>query len=429
MAKDYYKDEEEIYDDIEKELTKEQLELLEIEKEQSTEVRNGQVEFASVNHSERANKFGRASDGDITEYANIALEYFGHRCALSGERFVSFDEKVNGKKQNLSAEHVVALCLGGDDIVPNIVPTVLQYNLRKNGYYLLDYWDKQKDTEGKSLYSPYRLLKLVNYMIKSIEARGLNIEEYRKSIMTPNEIDKFLAEIEKQDELEPDNSKKKIHSDTITATTLDEDDKKILTEIPSIEGNIPTLGEQQEKHREIKMMDIFLSDAVGVLKREQDLQQVVLQDKDGNEISLQDKLDGRLEKSIKEIRFEVEVRNAVLQKLEELGIENNKYSVANDWIRNSEILDLAKENRENVNDIVEEYLSRRVEVIKSILKNNEIVTVITNRPSVIYKESVFNILEFWKKHSIDMFEKLLFQDETLIDETLRICQILKDNRS
>ena len=98
MEKEYYGDAEKIDDDIEKELTKEQLELLEIEKEQSTEVRNGQVEFTSVNHSERANKFGRASDGDITEYANIALEYFGHRCALSGERFVSFDEKVNGKK-------------------------------------------------------------------------------------------------------------------------------------------------------------------------------------------------------------------------------------------------------------------------------------------------------------------------------------------
>ena len=150
MEKDYDEEVEEIDDDLEQVLTGEELELLEIEKEQSTKVRNGQVEFKKVNHSERAvKKFKRASDGEATKYVNIALEYFGHRCALSGERFVLFEEKIQGKKSNLSAEHVVALCLGGDDIVPNLVPTVLQYNIMKNGYYLLDYWDKQKDIEEK----------------------------------------------------------------------------------------------------------------------------------------------------------------------------------------------------------------------------------------------------------------------------------------
>ena len=87
MEKEYDKEPEEIKDEIEQELTKEELELREIEKEQSTKLKNGQVEFKSVNHSERAAKFGRVSDGDTTKYVNIALEYFGHRCALSGERF------------------------------------------------------------------------------------------------------------------------------------------------------------------------------------------------------------------------------------------------------------------------------------------------------------------------------------------------------
>lgn len=207
MEKDYDEEVEKIDDDYSyEEPTEEEKEQREIEKEQSTQVRKRQVEFENVNHSERAvKKFKRVSDGNTTKYVNVALEYFGHRCALSGEKFEAFDKKVDGKKFNLSAEHVVALCLGGDDIVPNIVPTVLQYNLRKNGYYLLDYWDKQKDTEGRSLYSPYRLLKLVNYMMKSIEARDLkSIKDYRKAIMTPNEIDELLAEIERQDELETD---------------------------------------------------------------------------------------------------------------------------------------------------------------------------------------------------------------------------------
>ena len=270
MEEDYDEEVEEIDDELEEELTEEELELREIEKEQSTKVENGKVKFANVDHSSRADKMGRISDTqrkisdtqkgrNITKYCNVALEYFGYRCALSGERFVSFDEKIEGKKSNLSAEHVIALAIGGNDIVPNLAPTVWEYNRIKNGYYILDYWDKQKDIEGKSLYTPYRLLKLVNYMMKSIEARDLKtIKEYKKAIMTPNEIDEFLAEIERQDELESDNSKKRIHSDTITATTVDEDNKKILTEVPQVEGNIPTLGEQQEKHREIKMMDIFL---------------------------------------------------------------------------------------------------------------------------------------------------------------------------
>ena len=430
------KEDIEKYDEeaLDTELTKEQLELLEIGKEQSVKTRNGQVEFNSVNHSERAEKFGRVSDGDTTKYVNIALEYFGHRCALSGERFTKFDGKVQktSAKSNLSAEHVVALCLGGDDIVPNLVPTVLQYNLRKNGYYLLDYWDKQKDTQGKSLYSPYRLLKLVNYMMKSIEARDLkSIKDYRKAIMTPNEIDGFLAEIEKQDELETDNSKKKIHSDTITATTADEDNKKILTEVPQVEGNIPTQREQQERFRqnEIDMMDIFLSDAVGLLNRTQELQQIRLKDKDGNEIPLQDKLDDILKTSIGVIPFEVEVRNAILEKLETLGVQDNKYSVANDLLNNTPILEMAKENRDDVKSIVEDYIESQLCRIRDaqILTEEQLRTIISNMPTILYNENDMNKIRLWSTYRQDSFEELISRDYTATDTIVDVLIVLKTN--
>ena len=431
MEKEYYEEAEEIDDELEQELTKEQLELREIEKEQSTKLKNGQVEFRIVNHSERAAKFGRVSDGDTTKYVNVALEYFGHRCALSGERFESFDKKVDGKKSNLSAEHVVALCLGGDDIVPNIVPTVLQYNLRKNGYYLLDYWDKQKDTEGKSLYSPYRLLKLVNYMMKSIEARDLKtVKDYRKAIMTPNAIDEFLAEIEKQDELEPDNSKKKIHSDTITATTVDEDNKKILTEVPQVEGNIPTQREQQERFRqnEIDMMDVFLFDAIGLLNRTQELKQVRLTDKDGNEISLQDKLNDMLKSTIGVIPFEVEVRNAILEKLETLGIKDNKYSVANDLLNNAPILEIAKENKLNekkVEEVVEEYLNRAIDGLRTVLTEEQVQVAISHKPNLIYEENTVNRIKLWKEYRTDDFEELIKRGDSSTDRFVDVLIILK----
>ena len=136
----------------------------------------GQVKFKSVNHYRRAEANEVETDGEIATYANYALEYFGYRCALSGEKFVVFENPVEREKNNrittnLSAEHVVALTTGGNDIIPNIVPTVLQYNIQKNGYYILDWWPKAKDINGNTIYSPEKLLKLVNYMLKSLQAR------------------------------------------------------------------------------------------------------------------------------------------------------------------------------------------------------------------------------------------------------------------
>ena len=50
-------------------------------------------------------------------------------------------------------------------IIPNIVPTVLQYNVQKNGYYILDWWPKAKDINGQSIYSSEKLLKIVIYIM------------------------------------------------------------------------------------------------------------------------------------------------------------------------------------------------------------------------------------------------------------------------
>ena len=56
--------------------------------------KSGQVKFKSVNHSERSEANEVESDGEIATYANYALEYFGHRCALSGEKLVVFDNPL-----------------------------------------------------------------------------------------------------------------------------------------------------------------------------------------------------------------------------------------------------------------------------------------------------------------------------------------------
>ena len=204
--------------------------------------KRNQVKYQYENHSERATQYGRISDGETSKFLNVALEYFDYRCALTGEKFIKFEntitteiEEENGEerktklKNNLSAEHMIPLCRGGDDIVPNLIPTVYQYNVQKNGYYPLDYLKQAKNTENNLIYNPYRLLKIINYMMKSstVEARecvrGKDVKKFKKIILTPNEIDKYLKKIEESES-------EKLFSDTETG--LDESKKK-LKALPS----------------------------------------------------------------------------------------------------------------------------------------------------------------------------------------------------
>ena len=397
------------------ELTKELYERLIEEKETSTtKDKTGHIKFKNVNHQERAEKFGRVSDGDTTEYLNIALKYFNYRCALSGEIFESFGKVNNTKaKSNLSAEHIVPLCQGGDDIAPNLVPSVLQYNISKNGYNLLDWWKKQKDNNGKELYSPYRLLKIVNFMMKSIEVRkqGLNIKQYEKVILIPNEIDKILEEIEKQDKEIQENEKRKLISDTKTTTQIDEDGKKILQIIPELEGNIPKQSEQQQKERyeEIRMMDIFLTDAIITLKENKELEQYD---------TITKQLDEMYKNVVGTIPFEVEVRNKILSILEDFGIEENKCTVANELLRNTNILKELKSkgnNESSINDI-DNYLNEQIGSLRTILTEEQIQIGISNIPEILYNKETRNKIEFYITKRPNHLDEYLKGNNFVVDE-------------
>ena len=374
----------------------------------------GQVKFKSVNHHKRAEANEVESDGEIATYANYALEYFGHRCALSGEKFVAFDnpvERDNNKRitTNLSAEHVVALTTGGNDIIPNIVPTVLQYNIQKNGYYILDWWPKAKNINENPIYSPEKLLKLVNYMLKSLQIRkDLGIKkqprEYRKRLLTPNEIDEFLA----QEEIA-----EKLLSDTITATTEVEDSKSILTQIPQQEGAIPSLAKQKEKETKITEA-MFLTDALEVLEKEEKIPQEITE-----------KLQNMYKEVEGEIPFEIEVRKNILSVLEQMGIENNKYTVANDLLLNSGLLEQARDiEKDEILNLIEEYLKNQEEKLREILSEEQTKIAISNMPKVLYDETVVNRIEFWKKYRKTNLNELI-KSNTKTDEFVDILIILK----
>ena len=399
---------EKLEDEIE---YKEYAEYLEdkTEKDKTEKDKSGQVKFKSVNHSERALANGVVTDGEISTYANYALEYFGHRCALSGERLVVFDMLIKrGENQkittNLSAEHIVALTLGGNDIIPNVVPSVLQYNIQKNGYYILDWWTKARDIEGKPIYNEERLLKLVNYMLKSLQIRKeLGIKErpreYRKRLLTPNEIDKFLM----QEEIA-----KELLSDTITATTELEDGKNILKQIPQQEGEIPSLAKQKAKETKITEA-MFLTDALEVLEKEEKIPQEITE-----------KLQNMYKEVEGEIPFEIEVRKNILSVLEQMGIENNKYTVANDLLISTIILENIKlfHTPIEIEGYINKYLISHMDRLKTILNKEQIIKVISNRPDILYDVNVFKNLEFWSKYNFSIFEELLNREENAIEETL-----------
>ena len=374
----------------------------------------GQVKFKSVNHSKRAEANEVETDGEIATYANYALEYFGYRCALSGEKIVIFVKPVEREGNarvttNLSAEHIVALTTGGNDIIPNIVPTVLQYNIQKNGYYILDWWSKAKDINGNSIYSPEKLLKLVNYMLKSLQARkDLGIKkqprEYRKRLLTPNKIDEFLM----QEEIA-----KELLSDTITATTELEDGKNILKQIPQQEGEIPSLAKQKAKETKITEA-MFLTDALEVLEKEEKIPQEITE-----------KLQNMYKEVEGEIPFEIEVRKNILSVLEQMGIENNKYTVANDLLLNSGLLEQARDiEKDEILNLIEEYLKNQEEKLREILSEEQTKIAISNMPKVLYDETVVNRIEFWKKYRKTNLNELI-KSNTKTDEFVDILIILK----
>ena len=394
MAKDEFED---IIDDEEYENSDDENEdelSEELFEDKLTKDKEGHAKFKVVNHSERALANGVSSDGEVAIYANYALEYFDYRCALSGEKFVIFDEPVKREKNkittNLSAEHIVALVTGGNDIIPNIVPSVLQYNIQKNGYYILDWWSKARDIEGNPIYTPEKLLKLTNFMLKSLQIRKeLGIKpskrEYRKRLMAPNEIDEYLAQ---------EGVAEKLISDTITATQNDVDGKKILTKIPGKEGDIPSLAKQKEKDTKITE-SMFLVDAIEKLERENIPQEIIQKLK-----QMYLEVEG-------EIPFEIEVRQQILAVIEENGIEENKYTVANDILINSWVLENLKDKNlrdsAEVRKFIQDYFASKMEELKSAFSEEIMWQIVNYRPEVIYNQEARQdeqvMIELYKKYS------------------------------
>ncbi len=214
---------------------------------------DAQMGFGKNSHRhnlKRAHKLNRISDSK--ELIDVAVEYFGGRCALSGESFTQ-----NGNDTTISMEHLVALDLGGHHIAPNIIPDVLHYNVRKKTNNLLDYWRKEKNANGDNIYSPYRLLKLVHYILKSIQARqeyensDNSYEQYRQTVL--DEKDPVFQQIIKLEQEKPE----AFFSDVVTTM-----DKKLTGKIKIKKVTLTSSTNHTLKDNGLSIMSIFLHDAL-----------------------------------------------------------------------------------------------------------------------------------------------------------------------
>ncbi len=138
---------------------------------------------AVESNNKRATKSGAIANLTVEEF-ETAYIYFGGKCVYSGQDFTN--------ESGVSIEHIIPILSGGHSMAFNCIPVSRKYNSSKSGYHLLDWWKYQTDEFGNSVYDPLRLLKLLNYMIKSLESIG--IEEPIIHVLEDNEIDQFLRE-------------------------------------------------------------------------------------------------------------------------------------------------------------------------------------------------------------------------------------------
>ena len=412
----------------------------EIEGSINYDKKTNRIKFRTVNHSERAFEFHRITDYETSKFLNIALEYFDYRCAITGERFVEFDkaiiveneeeqEETVKLKSNLSAEHMIPLCRGGDDIVPNLFPTIYQYNVQKNGYYPIDYWKQAKDINGNSIYSPFRLLKVINYMLKSstIEARECvrdkDVKKFKKLILMPNEIDRYLKE-----------KKESLFSDTETG--LDEN-KRRLKKLPSYnkgEYIRKTEGKYKITEYKIHMMDIFLHDAIKTISKEIGNEEI--KKANGTNTTISEELNQMFKEVKGNIPFEVNVRDEILNQVEKLGIKENKYTVANEVLLNTDILELInkEQSKEDIRKIIIDYLNKSFKKTEKIgLVKQKTTQLISINPKILFSdkelEETSKMIKTYCKvtNKIEEDVNLNFLTRTAIKNLLKIQQWMENN--
>lgn len=201
-----------------------------------------------VSHNNRrawkSNAIGTLTDNEVKQ----TYDYFNGRCAYSG---IKIDVDTN-----FSLEHIIPVISGGHSISVNCVPVITRYNSSKSGYHLLDWWKSQNDGQGNTIYNPYRLLKIINYILKSLKG----LEDKRSYLLEDNKIDEYLAKVEN------------LLYSNIQSVDQKEDNKKLSSIEVMRKMNLKTVEEDYQLYDNIGSiridLDIFLAEAIDYIKQD-----------------------------------------------------------------------------------------------------------------------------------------------------------------
>lgn len=344
--------------------------------------------FRSIHtHNNRAIENGQI--GKLTiEQANIALQYFNNRCAFSGEQFIkSTRTEEKQKMRSLSLEHIIALTKGGNSLAYNCVPSIWHYNLRKSTHHPLDWWKKQKNIKNEPIFHPIRLLKLVNYMMKSL--KGLEekeIEKYQKIVMPPNKVDNYINQ-----------NTEKLYSAIKTI------------EIQQVPYNlkIHRLRNSKKSVQSIKL-DLFILDCINLLKEYNIPPEIIKYlKKEFRELK-------EVKKIFEKIPEEEKIQKQLINKLKQKKIENI-YTVAS-------AVNIEEIRKRKIK--IEDYLEEKLEKIQKALEKNKIdknkINILLDiAPKIIEdkeeQEIIIKMLDNFRKSKSENLQEYLSKLENRVE--------------
>ncbi len=369
-------------------------------------------ENAVNSNNKRAEKMNAIGQLTLEEFETAYL-YFGGKCVYSGK---PIDTK-------LSIEHIIPIMSGGHSLAFNCVPVIKKYNEQKSGFHLLDWWRMQTGENGKSLYNPHKLLKLINYMIKCLEA--INMENAATHVLIDNEIDKYLND--NLDLLNKDFSlpykkptykniskietymRMEMSQEEYIAKMYDELDKFKLNvaiffeeAIYELSKDIPLEVIEELKHKISDIPNIYM-DGKKIFKKEMNEKDIEVRktvihwaenEKIDNKYGIVGYMDFEVLKKQEDIVAFLDSRKQKI--LELLGANEKDFNNIVNKIPNI-LTDLDVENR--VKDLIE---GLKINTNKVEGKSSELYRYVTNKPDLLLSGENMNILlQYARKYDID----------------------------
>lgn len=115
-----------------------------------------------------------------------------------------------------------------------------------------------------------------------------------------------------------------------------------------------------------------------------------------------------------------------------MGIENNKYTVANSLLVNTNLLEKVKENKKEIQNIIKEYIRKSIEELEDVLTEERIKEIISYNPEVLYNEAAVNqqkeIIELYKMY-INKDIKVDILNQNYLINALKVRQWMEKNNT